>query len=299
MTFRTALFGLALVLTASIQWAMPVASAPVTQGDQGLDGGWSIDDSGNVDFVHSLSSSLGTAHDAGAGWVRTVFRLGACYPSWTATGCDGRTALQAYDQVLVKIRAQNLHVLATINNESWPGSQTDWTANNAETVAGGTGDNAYVQAFAQQAVSVLAAHFAGQISDWEIWSEPNAWTSTDGQGHFFGSSYVYPSNYAILIERSYQAIKSVQPTSRVIFGGLFAHEPFGVPAAVVVNGRVQHVIKRSDMPGARRPAVRPRALAAAPSVPCASNVPAAADSGASYLCATYSVGLGYANWTPG
>ena len=70
MTFRTALFGLALVLTASIQSAVPVASAPVTQGDQGLDGGWSIDDSGNVDFVHSLSSSLGTAHDAGAGWVR-------------------------------------------------------------------------------------------------------------------------------------------------------------------------------------------------------------------------------------
>jgi thermitase len=272
--------------------------SPVPQVDQGLNGGWAIDDTGHANFVHSLSSSLGGIHDSGAGWVRVVFRLGACYPNWTAVGCDGRTALQAYDEVLTNVQAHNLRVLGVLTAESWPGTQADWTANNAET-AGGTGDNPFVQAFAQQAAGVLAQHFAGKVSDWEVWNEPNAWTSTDGQGHFFGSSYLYPSNYAWLLQRSYRAIKNAQPSSHVLFGGLFAHEAFGAQAAVLVNGQVQHVTKRADMPGARTPAPRGPMLTVQPATACTDNTPPGSDSGASYLCATYSVGLGYASWTPG
>jgi hypothetical protein len=96
--------------------------------------------------------------------VRVVFRLGGCYSNWTSVGCNGETALQAYDQLLAKVRANNLKVLGIITADSWPGTQADWTANNAET-AGGTGDNAFVQAFAQQAAGVLAQHFAAQVSD--------------------------------------------------------------------------------------------------------------------------------------
>ena len=267
--------------------------------DQGLNGGWAIDDSGHTSFTHSLSGSLGTMRQAGAGWVRVVFRLGGCYPTWTAIGCDGRTALQAYDQVVAAIRSQNLQILAILTAESWPGSQADWTASNAET-AGGSGDNAYVAAFAQQAAAVLAQHFAGQVDDWEVWNEPNAWTTSDGQGHFSGSSYLYPSNYAWLLQRSYQAIKAAQPGAHVLFGGLFAHESFGAQVALLVDGRPQRVIKRGDMPGARRPPPRGRALSAqSAAATCTDHTPPGSDSGASYLCATYAVGLGYANWTPG
>ncbi|HEV7662761.1 MAG TPA: hypothetical protein VGQ62_04440 [Chloroflexota bacterium] len=273
-------------------------SNAVAQADQGLNGGWAIDDAGHITFVHSLTSSLGAMHDAGAGWVRIVFRLGGCYPNWTSRGCDGRTALQAYDEVVASIRGQNLHVLGILTSESWLGSQNDWVANNAET-AGGNGDNAFAQGFAQGAAAVVAQHFVGQVVDWEVWNEPNAWTDTDGVGHFWGSSYMYPSNYAWLLRRSYTAIKNAQPSARVLFGSLFAHESFGVQTMVQVNGKSQRVTKRGDMPGARRPAPRAAALTIRLATACASNAPAGADSGASYLCATYAVGLGYASWAAG
>lgn len=284
--------------SSAVAGGRAAANAPaVAQADQGLNGGWAIDDAGQVNFVHSLSSSLGTIHDAGAGWARIVFRLGRCYPTWTVVGCDGRTALQAYDEVLANIQGHNLRVLGVITAESWAGTPADWTANNAET-AGGNGDNPYTQAFAAQAAGVLAQHFAGQVGDWEVWNEPNAWTTTDNQGHFSGSSFLYPSNYAWLLRRSYVAIKSAQPSSRVAFGGLFAHEPFGVQTAVLIGGQIQHVTKRGDMPGARRAPLRGLALTVQPSTTCASTTPAGSDSGASYLCATYSAGLGFANWVP-
>src|SRR5262245_28583176 len=89
----------------------PAPRVAVPQADQGLNGGWAIDDSGNLTFFNSLGSSLAIIHDAGAGWVRMVFRLGGCYPNWTSLGCNGRTALQQYDQAIASIRAQNLRVL--------------------------------------------------------------------------------------------------------------------------------------------------------------------------------------------
>jgi hypothetical protein len=283
---------LVLVVSGILLPAMPSIAAVVPQADQGLDGGWAIDDGGNVDFVHSLSSSLPTIYSAGAGWVRVVFRLGACYSNWTSVGCNGRTALQAYDTVVANVHAQGLRVLGTLTGESWPGDQTAWTANNAETVSGGTGDNPYVQAFAQNAASVLARHFIGQVGEWEVWNEPNAWTSTDGAGHFTGGTYVYPSNYAWLAQRSYTAIKSAALSNVVIFGGLFGHQPIG--ASTLALGRP---VKRADMPGARKPPVPGHSVIA--QAVCMTHAPAGADSGASYLCATYSVGEGYLGWVRG
>jgi hypothetical protein len=198
----------AAILIASVPLEAARASYALAQGDQGLNGGWAIDDNGNLAFTHSLTSTLPVIHQAGAGWVRIVFRLGRCYSNWTSPGCNGRRALDVHDQVVSNLHSQNLHVLAILTGESWPGSESDWTANNAE------------------------------------WT----WTSTDGQGHFSGATYMYPSNYAWLLERSYDAIKSAEPGSHVIFGGLFAHEPFTAQATVtvLVNGRPERVIKRGD-----------------------------------------------------
>src|SRR5437868_6272513 len=81
--------------------------------------------------------------------------------------------------------------LGLLSNESWPGDQDQWIANNAE-VAGGNGDNGYVQAFAANAAGVLARHFAGQVGWWEIWNEPNAWTDRDGAGNPTGGSFLFP-----------------------------------------------------------------------------------------------------------
>src|ERR1700738_990538 len=109
---------LLLLLSATLWPSDASRAAVVPQADQGLNGGWAIDDSGNTAFVHSLSGSLGTMYSAGAGWARIVFRLGGCYVDWTTRGCDGRTALQAYDGVVSNVRGQGLHVLAVLTGES-------------------------------------------------------------------------------------------------------------------------------------------------------------------------------------
>jgi hypothetical protein len=57
------------------------------QGNQGLQGGWAIADSGHVNFVHSLVSEMPYMQQAGAGVLRINFRLGACFSDWTSTGC--------------------------------------------------------------------------------------------------------------------------------------------------------------------------------------------------------------------
>jgi hypothetical protein len=49
------------------------------QENQGLQGGWAIDDSGNLNFTSSLSMQAPTLHEAEAGWLRINFRLGKCF----------------------------------------------------------------------------------------------------------------------------------------------------------------------------------------------------------------------------
>jgi endoglucanase len=195
----------------------------VPQGNQGLQGGWPVDNKGNVDFTHSLSSQLGYIQQAGAGWVRINFRLGSCFSGWTSVGCNGKTALQTYDQVVQNALDNKLQILGLLSNESWPGKQADWTANNAEN-AGGNGDNPYIDNFAQNGAAVLAAHFSSQVSQWEVWNEPNAWTSNPSPGVYTGGSFLYPSNFAWLLTQSYRAIKAANPTATVISGGLFSHD---------------------------------------------------------------------------
>src|SRR4051794_18354402 len=191
--------------------SMAAASPGVAiQGKQGLQGGWAIDDLGRVNFVHSVSQQLPLMQQAGAGVVRLNFRLGACFSDWTSIGCatadQPRTALGLYDQVVDMATQRNLKVIGLISNESWHGTQAQWTANNSEN-AGGSGDNAYLRAFATTAAGVLAQHFAGRITSWEIWNEPNAWSDNPSPGVFTGSSFMYPSNFAWLLKRSYSAIK--------------------------------------------------------------------------------------------
>src|SRR5262249_39769254 len=131
------------------------------QFNQGLQDGWAVGDQGQIAGGQLLADELGSIQTAGAGWVRVNFRLGACFKDWSTIGCNGQSAIQTYDQVLAKVQARNVKVLGLLTSEAWPGGQSDWTANSAENVAGGTGSNAYIQTFAQKAAGVLAAHYNG------------------------------------------------------------------------------------------------------------------------------------------
>ncbi len=233
--------------------------AAVSPGTQGLQGGWTVGDSGAVSFPHSLSSQLPIMPAAGAGWVRINFRLGACYKTWTIPvaeadvkpgGCDasvvGKTALQAYDGVVDAARANNLQVLGLVGGESWHGSQDEWQANNAETTSG-NGNNAYIGAFAANA-GTLASHFAGRVNRWELWNEPNAWEFYDDVGHIWGSSYIYPSNFAWLLQRTNRSIKEANHGAVVVAGAVVGFGDTSATTTVVVDGKPQRVTRRATRP---------------------------------------------------
>ena len=179
------------------------ATALIPSGNQGLQGGWVINDGGGINFPHGVQSQLELIQQAGDGWVRIGFRLGSCYRDWTSTGCNGVTALQQYDQVVNDALSRGLKILVLINNESWHGGQTLWTANNAETT-NGNGDNPYLQALSLNVGVVLAQHYAGLITTWEVWNEPNVWTANPSPGVFTGGSFLYPSNFAWLMRHLYE-----------------------------------------------------------------------------------------------
>jgi hypothetical protein len=285
--------------------------ASATQGSQGLQDGWAIDDDGKFrGGLHLLADGEFTfMKNAGAGWTRINFRLGNCFRDWTTpvtqvaidTGqCHpstlNRTALDQYVEVVRVARAQGLRVLGLLSNESLPGDQSDWTFNNAEHTALGDGDNTYIRRFATVA-GVLAARFSrrGQgVDEWEVWNEPNAWSENPRPGVYTGSSFIYPSNFAQLLRRSYAAIKRAAPGAVVISGGLFGHDPAGAAViSVEPNGVSRRIIKRgtyvtsSESPAAPELPLQPGARAT-----CASAVPSRAD----YLCQTYRMGFAHAHW---
>ena len=152
------------------------------------------------------------------------FRLGSCYSDWTSNGCNGLTALHQYDQVVNDALSRGLKILGLINNEFWIGGQTAWTENNAEHTAG-NGDNAYLQALSLHAAVVLATHYAGTINAWEVWNEPNAWTSSPSPGVYTGGSYIYPSNFAWLLRHIYEDTRNAGITGLTfVSGGILGHD---------------------------------------------------------------------------
>src|SRR5258707_5774939 len=247
---RTTRFIVALGLAVSAALGSDIGLSEAAQRNQGLQGGWAVNDSGQIQFTHSLSSEYAIIQQAGAGWVRIIVRLGACFSDWTTptTTCQrtayARTASSIYDTVVNDALSNHLTVLGLLSNESWPGTQGDWTANNTENT-GGDGSNAYIQDFAASAAGYLATHFTGKITQWEVWNEPNAWTSNPSPGVYTGGSYIYPSNFAWLLKDSYTAIKNASASDVVISGGRCGTDPSGTPATVVVNGVPRQVIKHA------------------------------------------------------
>jgi hypothetical protein len=274
---QTALARLGLAAFAFLvaaQGSLPAAHA--AQGNQGLQDGWAVGDQGQIAGGQLLADELVLIQQAGAGWVRVNFRLGQCFVDWTSTGCNGQSAMQTYDQVLAAVQTRNLKLLGLLSSEAWHGQQSDWSANNAENSAGANGSNAYIQAFAQNAAAVLAAHYDGVhgplVGQWEVWNEPNAWFSNPSPGVYTGSSFMYPSNFAQLLVQTNAAIKRANPNAIVISGGVLGLDPGGTHKGAR-NGY------KAKSGGAM----------------CSSSVA----SGADYLCATYSFGWQHASWSKG
>ena len=111
----------------------------------------------------------------------------------------------ATDRMIDAATARNMGVLGVLNaTPAWAGSPY---------LTGQPNPQAYAT-FA----SAVASRYAGKISAYEIWNEPNSYT-------FF--SPVDPSNYTQLLKAAYPAIKAADPLATVIGGVVGAVTGFG------------------------------------------------------------------------
>jgi hypothetical protein len=131
--------------------------------------------------------------------------------------------IAAYRSVVNSLDAAGLQVLGLLGaGIVAEASQEQWNTDNAEN--GGSGWNPFLDQYTSAAQTVITAF--PQIRHWEIWNEPNAWTSHTGTV-YTGGNYIYPSLYAALLGNLYPLIQSVQPAATVVTGGLFAHDIAG------------------------------------------------------------------------
>jgi len=185
----------------------PIGATP---GAKSLQAGAPMGDNGEIFFTNQVAAKIA---ESGASWVRLNFRLGPRFKDWTETTTFGFSALSRYDIIIDNALSNNLKVLGLLSNEAWNTSNLpgDWQANNAE-VAGGNGDNTYIQNFETHAARVLIPHFAGKIDHWQVWNEPNASLTS-----------IYPSNFAWLLRRVYVAARdSGVPNLTIVSGGLLS-----------------------------------------------------------------------------
>src|SRR5579859_2129760 len=188
-------------------------------GPMGVDVGWVIDNSGNPLFTSTKAASIVQGK---TGYIRMEFRLVNGQTSWNSL------MLGYYDTVVNNARNAGLQIIGLVDYTSWPGSQSDWCQNDWE-CDGGNGDNTYINNFAQNAVVGLVQHFHDRIQIWELWNEPNAWTSQNGC-RFSGGSYIYPSNFSQLLANSYADLEyaGLKQYVSVLSGGVFGHSIGGV-----------------------------------------------------------------------
>jgi hypothetical protein len=200
-------------LVIGVAAALLLASPARAAGPHGNQFGWPIDDSGNILITDAAADRMKAT---GAGWVRLNFRLGP----WSS---DTAAFYSAYDTIVNRLRARGLQVVGLMSNESWPGGQSDWTANNWENT-GGDGYNSYIDQFGY-AFGRMASHWQGKIRYWEVWNEPNCWNDNPAPGVYTGGSFIYPSNFAALLTHCHSQVHYYSSLDvKVISGGLFGHD---------------------------------------------------------------------------
>jgi hypothetical protein len=214
------------------------APRPPARLPLGVDVGWVVDQNGNLLLTPAVAASV---RAAGAGLARVEFRTGPFFMAGTAPGdCTFSASFcamyrqvgwpafyQAYDRVVAELAREHVQVLGLLDYTTVAGGQQAWTAGNAEHGLG-TGANAYTAKFARYAAAIMS-HYRGRIRYWEIWNEPNCWSQNPEPGVYTGCTYMYPSNFAALLEAVYRlAVERDHLPVFLISGGLFGQSIGGV-----------------------------------------------------------------------
>jgi len=199
-------------------FASPVRAA----GPYGTDVGWTVDhSSGQIYFTSALAGQLAQGE---TGWVRVEMALVKGHTNWDAT------MFNYYDTVVSNAQSAGLQVLMLIDGGSWPGTQADWTQNNWENNPGANGDNLYIEGFATNAVVPIVQHFSHRVKCYDLWNEPNCWTSHPSNGVYTGATYIYPSNFGWLLARSWAAVHADKQFADItlVSGGVFGLSQYGM-----------------------------------------------------------------------
>lgn len=209
-----------LASLALCAWLAPVL-ATLAAGPNGVDVGWTVDhNTGAIDFTPTLAAQLSQAE---TGWVRVEMSLVKGHTNWDST------MFGYYDTVVSNATGAGLQVLMLIDGGSWPGAQSDWCSNNFENHPLTNGDNPYIENYAINAVLPLVQHYHNKVKFYELWNEPNCWTSNPSNGVYTGATFVYPSNFGWLLARSWEAVHGTGQINDVTLfsGGLFGLDIYG------------------------------------------------------------------------
>lgn len=211
--------------TANDLWALrpattpaaPPPAAPWPAIRQAVDVGLLMNGDGTLAVTPRMVQAV---KDAGATMVRFAFHLGP-HTGWSPA------LLQDYGRVITMFGKAGIGVIGLVGSGATTDTvQADWTANSYE-LTGGSGDNPVISAIYTANLRTLVRYFHGppyNVKIWELWNEPNAYTSCAGI-QCGGASFMYPSNFAALLADSYTAIKVADRIGDVtlLSGGIFGH----------------------------------------------------------------------------
>jgi hypothetical protein len=172
----------------SCQTNNPSAKGVVVPPYEGFEGRW-------IPFVRAGETrAFEHLQQAGAGWVRLNFIDPA--------GQLGQLDLQEYDRMVDTFCANGISVLGLVGHEAIPQVPLGWINDPARA-------NEYALRLAT-VTGVLARHYRGRITHWEVFNEPN----------LGGAAYVNPDRYGFMLAVTYNEIMAADGANRVMFGGL-------------------------------------------------------------------------------
>ncbi|MDY6811382.1 MAG: cellulase family glycosylhydrolase [Actinomycetota bacterium] len=148
-----------------------------------------------------LRTTMDRVAEAGATMVR--FDV-----SWTfSEPAEGHLDWSPSDRVVEAAKKRDLQILATVTNSP------AWAAVNRRRQTGRPADPGRYAEFAGD----VATHYAGDVSRYEIWNEPN--------GRLFFEPDPDPAFYTAMVRQAYSAIKSADSGATVVAGALGATDP--------------------------------------------------------------------------
>ncbi len=146
----------------------------------------------HYDTQEKLLLAADLMKDAGIGFVRIDFLWADIEP------VEGKFDFKKYDLIVDILASRGISVLGLLHyNPLWRGGSWNSAPN----------QDLYVK-YAQATV----AHFKKRVKYWEIWNEPDEaqyWMPQDNL-----------TSYSKLLKQVYLAIKSIDPTSKVLMGGV-------------------------------------------------------------------------------